>query len=80
MLTYDKSERFSFREIIRIIDSLQLTDQNRVATPVNWNQGDDCMVLPTISDDEATKLFPKGFVVQQMPSGKAYVRKTPCPN
>lgn len=68
------------REIIRIIDSLQLTDKSRVATPVNWQQGDECMVLPTISNEEAAKLFPKGVSVQAMPSGKEYIRKTPCPN
>lgn len=72
--------QFAFREIIRIIDSLQLTDKSRVATPVNWNQGDQCMVLPSISNEEAAKLFPKGFKVEEMPSGKEYIRKTPCPN
>lgn len=62
-----------------MIDSMQLTDKNKVATPVNWKQGDDCMVVPSLSNEQAKELFPKGFTVVAMPSGKEYIRKTPCP-
>lgn len=66
-------------EILRIIDSVQLTDSHKVATPVDWKQGDACMVLPTIKTDELAKLFPKGVETVTVPSGKSYIRKTPYP-
>ena len=75
MITYPASTGRNFDEILRVIDSLQLTANHKVATPVNWRNGQDCIVLPAISDDEATKLFPKGFV-----KVKPYLRVTPQPN
>lgn len=60
-LTYPASTGRNFREILRVIDSLQLTDYERVATPADWAEGDDVVILPSISDGEAEKLFPQGF-------------------
>ena len=58
-----------------MIDSLQLTDSHRVATPANWQDGDDVVILPAIPDEEAKKLFPKGWKAQ-----RSYLRLTPLPN
>jgi alkyl hydroperoxide reductase subunit AhpC len=74
-LTYPASTGRNFDEILRVIDSLQLTAQHKVATPVNWKNGQDCIVLPSIPDAEAEKLFPKGFK-----KVKPYLRLTPQPN
>lgn len=74
-LTYPASTGRNFNEILRVIDSLQLTAYNRVATPVNWEQGDDCVILPSISNDVADKEFPKGYT-----EIKPYLRTTPQPN
>lgn len=74
-LTYPASTGRNFDEILRVIDSLQLTAQHKVATPVNWKHGQDCIVLPSIPDAEAEKLFPKGFK-----KVKPYLRLTPQPN
>ncbi|XP_054744619.1 peroxiredoxin-6-like [Anastrepha obliqua] len=64
-------------EILRCIDSLQLTDKLKVvATPANWTPGTKVMILPTVSDEEAKQLFPKGFDKVSMPSGVNYVRTT----
>lgn len=60
-LTYPASTGRDFNEILRVIDSLQLTQNNKVATPANWKNGDDCVVIPSLSDEEASALFPKGF-------------------
>jgi alkyl hydroperoxide reductase subunit AhpC len=60
-LTYPASTGRNFDEILRVIDSLQLTAGHKVATPVNWEQGGDCIIVPAVSDDEARKLFPAGF-------------------
>jgi len=60
-LTYPASTGRNFDEILRIIDSLQLTDKERVATPVNWKEGDDVVILPAIPNEEADKLFPQGY-------------------
>jgi alkyl hydroperoxide reductase subunit AhpC len=73
-LTYPAATGRDFEEILRVIDSLQLTDSHRVATPVNWRRGGDCVVLPTIPDDEATQLFPKGYRKLT-----PYLRMTPDP-
>jgi thioredoxin-dependent peroxiredoxin len=73
-LTYPASTGRNFDELLRVIDSLQLTDGSRVATPVNWNPGDDCVILATIPNEEADKLFPKGY--RQL---KPYLRLTPDP-
>ena len=73
-LTYPASTGRNFDEILRVIDSLQLTDGSRVATPVNWKSGEDCVILPAVTNDEADKLFPKGYRVV-----KPYLRLTPDP-
>ncbi|HLQ26514.1 MAG TPA: peroxiredoxin [Acidiferrobacterales bacterium] len=75
-LTYPASTGRNFDEILRVIDSLQLTDKFSVATPVNWKEGDDCVILPSITDPEVIKAkFPKGY--KQL---KPYLRMTPQPN
>jgi len=78
-ILYPASTGRNFDEVLRVIDSMQLTDRNKVATPVDWKQGDWCMVLPNVKDEELGALYPKGVDVTQMPSGKKYIRKTPCP-
>jgi alkyl hydroperoxide reductase subunit AhpC len=60
-LTYPASTGRNFDEILRVIDSLQLTDAAKVATPVNWQRGDEVVILPAISNEEADKLFPQGY-------------------
>ncbi len=60
-LTYPASTGRNFDELLRVIDSLQLTDSERVATPANWQPGDDVVILPAISNEEADKLFPQGY-------------------
>ena len=74
-LTYPASTGRNFEEILRVIDSLQLTSDYQVATPVNWKFGEETVILPTIPDDEAEKKFPKGFK-----KIKPYLRLTPQPN
>ncbi len=74
-LTYPASTGRNFDEILRVIDSLQLTAYHKVATPVNWNQGDDCVILPSITNEMAATEFPKGFT-----EVKPYLRMTPQPN
>ncbi|MEZ5425978.1 MAG: peroxiredoxin [Pyrinomonadaceae bacterium] len=74
-LTYPASTGRNFDEILRVIDSLQLTDNYKVATPVNWKNGDDCIILPSLSDEEANERFPAGFTTV-----KPYLRITPQPN
>jgi alkyl hydroperoxide reductase subunit AhpC len=61
ILTYPPSTGRNFAEIIRAIDSLQLTDAQSIATPVNWNQGDEVIISPKLSDEEASKRFPQGY-------------------
>jgi thioredoxin-dependent peroxiredoxin len=73
-LTYPASTGRNFMEILRVIDSLQLTAVRKLATPANWNQGEDCIVVPAVSDADAEKLFPKG--VRKI---KPYLRYTPQP-
>jgi len=75
MITYPASTGRNFEEILRVIDSLQLTANYKVATPVNWRDGQDCIVVPSVPDEEAKKLFPKGFKAV-----KPYLRMTPQPN
>jgi len=76
MITYPASTGRNFAEILRVLDSLQLTDQYQVATPANWKQGDDCVIVPSITDPEELKRkFPKGFKAL-----KPYLRMTPQPN
>ncbi len=74
-LTYPAPTGRNFDELLRVIDSLQLTDNEKVATPANWNDGDDVVILPTIPNEEADKLFPKGY--KEL---KPYLRMTPQPN
>ncbi len=74
-LTYPASTGRNFDEILRVIDSLQLTANHGVATPVNWKDGDDCIIVPSISDEEAQEKFPAGFKTI-----KPYLRTTPQPN
>jgi len=73
-LTYPPSVGRNFTEVLRVIDSLQLTANQKVATPANWIQGEDCVVLPTISNEEIPDLFPKGFT-----EVTPYLRTTPQP-
>jgi len=77
-ILYPATTGRNFDEIIRVIDSLQLTATKRVATPVDWKAGDKCMVLPNIPPAEAAKLFPAHETVN-LPSGKSYLRLTPQP-
>jgi alkyl hydroperoxide reductase subunit AhpC len=74
-LTYPPSAGRNFDEILRVIDSLQLTDNYSVATPADWKDGDDVVVVPTIPTEEARQKFPKG--VTEL---KPYLRMTPQPN
>ncbi len=74
-ITYPASTGRDFFEILRAIDSLQLTANFSVATPVNWKDGDDCIIVNSISDEDAVKKFPKGFV-----KVRDYLRVTPQPN
>lgn len=60
-LTYPASTGRNFDEILRVIDSLQLTAKHKVATPANWNQGDDCIIVPAVTNEQAKTLFPGGF-------------------
>ena len=60
-LTYPASTGRNFDEILRVIDSLQLTDKYKVATPVNWKQGEDVIIVPAVKDEDAKKLFPQGW-------------------
>ena len=73
--TYPPSAGRNFDEVLRLIDSLQLTDGYKVATPVNWRDGDDCIIVPSLSDADADALFPKGYT-----KIKPYLRTTPQPN
>ena len=74
-ITYPPATGRNFDEILRVVDALQLTDNHSVATPVNWQDGDDCIVVPTLSDEDAMAKFPKGFTTI-----KPYLRVTPQPN
>ena len=60
-ITYPASTGRNFDEILRVIDSLQLTDRHKVATPVNWKSGDDCIIVPSLSNADAAALFPGGW-------------------
>jgi alkyl hydroperoxide reductase subunit AhpC len=61
ILTYPPSTGRNFAEILRVVDSLQLTDAHKVATPVNWKDGDDVIIVPSLSDEDAKARFPDGF-------------------
>lgn len=64
-ITYPASTGRNFDEILRVLDSLQLTDKHKVATPVNWKPGDDVIIVPSISNEEASKLYPNGWKEQR---------------
>jgi len=74
-LTYPAPTGRNFDEILRVIDSLQLTEYEKVATPVNWKDGDDVVILPSITNEQADTMFPKGY--KEL---KPYLRMTPQPN
>jgi alkyl hydroperoxide reductase subunit AhpC len=74
-ITYPASTGRNFHEVLRVIDSLQLTSKHSLATPANWQQGDDAIVVPAVSTEDAIKKFPKGVKVV-----KPYLRYTPVPD
>ena len=74
-LTYPASTGRNFQEILRVVDSLQLTAKFKVATPVNWKDGEDCIITPAVTDADIPNLFPKGHRMV-----KPYLRYTPQPN
>jgi alkyl hydroperoxide reductase subunit AhpC len=73
-LTYPASTGRNFDELLRVIDSLQLTDKHKVATPANWKHGEDVIIVPSISDEQAKALFPAGWTTH-----KPYLRTTKQP-
>jgi alkyl hydroperoxide reductase subunit AhpC len=73
-LTYPMSTGRNFDEVLRVVDSIQLTAKHRVATPVNWKQGEDVIIVPAVSDDEAKQKFPGGWKAP-----KPYLRIVPQP-
>ncbi len=73
-LTYPASTGRNFAELLRVIDSLQLTAKYKLATPGDWKQGQDCIIVPAVKDEEAKQLFPKGFRTV-----KPYLRYTQPP-
>ncbi|MDQ1097499.1 MULTISPECIES: peroxiredoxin [Chryseobacterium] len=75
IITYPASTGRNFDEILRVLDSLQLVDSHKIATPVNWKDGDDVIIPPAVSTEDARVLFPKG--VKEI---KPYLRYTPQPN
>ncbi|MGH7256065.1 MAG: peroxiredoxin [Nitrospirales bacterium] len=75
MLTYPASTGRNFEELLRVVDSLQLTAKYQVATPANWKDGQDCIIVPAVPDADVPKKFPKGHRAV-----KPYLRYTPQPN
>lgn len=73
-LTYPAPTGRNFNEILRVVDALQMTDKSKVATPVNWTHGEDVIILPSVSDDDAKDMFPEGFRTL-----KPYLRYTKQP-
>ena len=74
-LTYPMSTGRNFDEVLRVLDSCQLTAQHQVATPVNWNKGDDVIIVPAVSDDKAKETYPDGWKAP-----KPYLRFVPDPS
>ena len=74
MLSYPMSTGRNFDEVLRVVDSMQLTAKHKVATPVNWKQGDDVIILPAVSDDEAKQIYPSGWKAP-----RPYLRIVPQP-
>ncbi len=75
IITYPASTGRNFNEILRVLDSLQLVDSHKIATPANWNDGDDVIIPPSITTEDARNIFPKGVT-----EIKPYLRYTPQPN
>mmetsp|Transcript_12269 Transcript_12269/g.10902 ORF Transcript_12269/g.10902 Transcript_12269/m.10902 type:complete len:234 (-) Transcript_12269:46-747(-) len=75
ILTYPASTGRNFDEILRVIDSLQLTAYHKVATPANWKDGDKCVIVPSVNNEDAKKIFTQG--IEEV---KPYLRLTPQPN
>lgn len=75
MITYPASTGRNFNEVLRVIDSLQLTSKHSLATPANWQPGEDAIVIPSVSTEDAMQRFPKGVKVV-----KPYLRYTPIPD
>jgi alkyl hydroperoxide reductase subunit AhpC len=73
-LTYPASTGRNFQELLRVVDSLQLTAKHSVATPADWKPGEDVIIVPAVSDEDAKKKFPKGFTAK-----KPYLRVTEQP-
>jgi alkyl hydroperoxide reductase subunit AhpC len=74
MLSYPMSTGRNFDEVLRVVDSIQLAAQHKVATPVNWKQGDDVIILPTVSEEEAKQKYPGGWKAP-----RPYLRIVPQP-
>ena len=74
MLVYPMTTGRNFDEVLRVLDSMQLTAKHKVATPVNWKQGEDVIIVPSVSDDEAAEMFPDGWKTL-----KPYLRLVPQP-
>jgi alkyl hydroperoxide reductase subunit AhpC len=74
MLVYPMSSGRNFDEVLRLLDSCQLTARHKVATPVNWKQGEDVIIVPAVSDEEAKERFPGGWTAV-----KPYLRIVPQP-
>jgi len=74
MLVYPMSTGRNFDEVLRVLDSMQLTAKHKVATPVNWKNGEDVIIVPAVSDDEAKTRFPNGWTTL-----KPYLRIVPQP-
>jgi len=74
MITYPMSTGRNFDEVLRVLDSIQLTAKHKVATPVNWKQGEDVIIIPAVSDEEAKQKFPAGWKAP-----KPYLRIVPQP-
>jgi alkyl hydroperoxide reductase subunit AhpC len=75
LLSYPMSTGRNFDEVLRVLDSMQLTAKHKVATPVNWKPGDDVLILPAVSDDEAKKKYPDGWKAP-----RPYLRIVPHPS
>jgi len=74
-ITYPASTGRNFDELLRVIDSLQLTANHKVATPANWKNGEDVVIIPAVKNEDIASLFPKGYT-----EVKPYLRTTPQPN